>query len=443
MKKLYSPLIIKAPGLACLISPLASAISQAANIPAASCSASSVNSAISSASPGDTVTIPSGNCTWSSGISVNKRIIVQGAGQNATKITWTGGSDAISIAASQAVVKSFSVTSSGGSGSLLFIQPAVDRWRVTDMTLSGGSSFSGLFLSIPTMNNTTNTYGLLDSSNILNMRGEQAFTRGPCNSWKIPHSKGGAANLFIEDNLITAVNGSAYWDFNANSRVVIRGNTVSNVYFDAHGTLSNYTECSPETHRSARHMEVYNNTWTAVSDWRLVYPRGGSGMIWGNRISTSVTKLRSLIMLDEYCARVNDPYGFCVRNCAPKSEVPLKDQIGRGIDIVNSPGNGNGQQSSEPLLIWNNLYNDGTRILISPLDDSGFGNTCGTPSLDNYIREGIDYCLGTGPQGENQPASCNGDSVDYTPYTYPHPLRGDASPSPISPPSPPQNLREL
>jgi hypothetical protein len=418
-----------------ILSPL----TYAATITASSCNTTNVNAAVNAASAGDIVQIPAGSCTWSSGITVNKPITVQGADKHSTKITWTGSAEAIRIAASGAIVKGFSVTSVGGNGSLLFVSAGADRWRVTDMTLDGGTSFGGLFINIPSMSNTGNTYGLIDSSSILNMRGEQAFFRGPCNSWQIPHSKGGAANLFIEDNTITAASGySAYWDFNANARAVIRYNTVSNVYFDGHGTLSNSTVCSPETHRSYRHMEVYKNTWNSVSDWRIVYPRGGSGAIWGNRISVPVSKGQAMIMLDEYCARVNDPSGYCVKNCAPTSAVPLKDQIGRGIDLVASPVNGNGQQSPEPFLIWDNLYSDGTRIYVSPLDDTGFGNSCGTPALSNYIRQNVDYCLGTGTQATTKPSSCNGTAVTYAPYTYPHPIRGGAQPPAIDAPP---NLR--
>ena len=147
-------------------------------------------------------------------------------------------------------------------------------------------------------------------------------------------------------------------------------------------------------------------------------------MIFNNTISVPVTKSTSMIMLDEYCARVDDPNGHCVENCAPATSVPLKDQIGRGQDIITPPLNGDGYQASEPYLIWNNLYSDGTRILVSPLDDTGFGNSCGTPALSDYIRADVDYCLGTGPESTVMPTSCNGLSVTYTPYTYPHPLQG-------------------
>jgi len=64
---------------------------QAALINAASCSQANVQSAINSASNGDTVGIPTGTCTWTSGISLTKRITLQGSGIGSTIITYSDG----------------------------------------------------------------------------------------------------------------------------------------------------------------------------------------------------------------------------------------------------------------------------------------------------------------------------------------------------------------
>src|ERR1043166_577146 len=52
----------------------------AATINAATCSTADVQSAITSATTGDTVIIPAGTCTWTSGVTLNKGITVRGAG---------------------------------------------------------------------------------------------------------------------------------------------------------------------------------------------------------------------------------------------------------------------------------------------------------------------------------------------------------------------------
>jgi hypothetical protein len=56
---------------------------------AATCSQTDVAAAITTASDGDIVLIPAGNCTWGENgtyLSVNKKITLQGAGQGQTNI---------------------------------------------------------------------------------------------------------------------------------------------------------------------------------------------------------------------------------------------------------------------------------------------------------------------------------------------------------------------
>jgi len=60
--------------------------SQAATWTAAGVDRTSVASALTSASSGDTVIIPAGSATWSSGITITKGITINGAGTNSTQI---------------------------------------------------------------------------------------------------------------------------------------------------------------------------------------------------------------------------------------------------------------------------------------------------------------------------------------------------------------------
>ena len=54
---------------------------------AASCSSSDVQAAIDQSVSGDTVTIPAGTCTWTTGLTVPKNISLVGSGQASTHIT--------------------------------------------------------------------------------------------------------------------------------------------------------------------------------------------------------------------------------------------------------------------------------------------------------------------------------------------------------------------
>lgn len=75
--------------IACFI--LLSGNSNAATITATSCSYSDVSAAVSSASPGDTVQVPAGSCTWSSTLTLNKGVNLTGAGAGSTIITRDNG----------------------------------------------------------------------------------------------------------------------------------------------------------------------------------------------------------------------------------------------------------------------------------------------------------------------------------------------------------------
>ncbi len=69
--------------------------SWAATINVSSCSQSAVQTAINSASNGDTVTVPAGSCSWAGAVTItNKTITLQGAGSgtNGTVINYSGGS---------------------------------------------------------------------------------------------------------------------------------------------------------------------------------------------------------------------------------------------------------------------------------------------------------------------------------------------------------------
>lgn len=79
---------------------------------AASCNTSDVQTAINSAAEGDTVLIPAGTCTWTSGVNVTVGITIQGAGSgrivaittnpNST-LTLTTGSQSLAVSGTQVV----------------------------------------------------------------------------------------------------------------------------------------------------------------------------------------------------------------------------------------------------------------------------------------------------------------------------------------------------
>ena len=84
--------MVRAPLFLCPIMVLClAAAASAANIIAASCSSTSVQEAIDSATNADTVQIPAGICVWADQVTIpnTKGITLQGAGQGVTIIQGT------------------------------------------------------------------------------------------------------------------------------------------------------------------------------------------------------------------------------------------------------------------------------------------------------------------------------------------------------------------
>jgi hypothetical protein len=125
-------------------------ISQTATINATSCLQPEVQAAIGTASDGDTVAVHAGTCTWGAGgvgLSINKQIILQGAGIDVTTIRlasdcpmWIAGG--IQIVAPNVTIKGFSFDRStmGNAGTVIGINGAeYSNFRVT------GNLFFGLY----------------------------------------------------------------------------------------------------------------------------------------------------------------------------------------------------------------------------------------------------------------------------------------------------------
>ena len=68
-----------------------------ATINAAGCSVADITTAIGSASNGDIVRVPAGNCSWNTTLTLDKRIALIGAGTGNTNITTTGASGYIAV----------------------------------------------------------------------------------------------------------------------------------------------------------------------------------------------------------------------------------------------------------------------------------------------------------------------------------------------------------
>jgi len=420
-------------------------------------SQSDVNSAIANAATGDTVNVPAGTYTWGANgvqVSVNKAITLAGAGTGSTTIaidptSGTYGSGAINISAA-AVVRDFKVTTSANSVTP-FSCYTVNGWRITNIVAAMVSNSQQYFCY-------AGSYGLIDNCTITGPTGdsELIFTRGPADSWQTASSMGTANAVYVEDCTFP---GSGYvCDANSNARIVIRFCTIANASakVDGHGVASN----SPP--RSVRHMEIYNNHWTATSGYaNELELRGGTGMVFDNLSDNSQS---GWFGLNEYGCLAT--WGNFNNTFQTPANYPIADQIGVGMD----PKVG----GSEPMYIVHNTLaggewvpggsaipagaitqNGGTSFTMadiikpdrdyfttaSPFDgSSGVGR--GTKAAMQAItptKKGVGFWVtneGSWRSGysgtSGQLYIWNGSAwvLKYTPYAYPHPLRTGAQTPP-------------
>ena len=425
----FGRILAFSPLLAMLILP-ASTSTQAKTIQAATAARSDVARAIASAQDGDTVSIPAGTATWTTGLITagSRALTIQGAGIGQTTINDNvpkprGGSGSVLWIFDTRPEKSLRLTGitfqgvaqdtkSFNKGTLVFEGRShavrIDHVKI-DQPGTGGMVFNG------------DVWGVVDHC-IFNMpnfkQAIQIFSQNwnggtyGDGSFEDPLHLGSSEGLYIEDNTFigSGVAGAGVTDSTQGGRFVFRYNTVTSEYAATHGTEG-------QRYRGVRSYEFYNNTFTNPNSMMFcaIYLRGGSGVIWGNtfRGGTGQTGYKNAILAANYRSFQNQqPWGHCNgKNTwdgnTDELGYPALDQVGRGTcgDQIrgDSPRNRRTnlaswpRNASEPLYVWNNNW---TAV------PNNAGNLIA--SQQAVIQAGRDWVEAPMP--------------GYVPYTYPHPL---------------------
>lgn len=380
-------------------------------INAASASLTDVNTAIGTAVSGDTVVVPAGSATWSSTLSIGKAITLQGNGIGSTVITEGGGADLIQVSgivsgAQNTLMRITGFTFNKTTGSAIQLNGPHFKMRVDHNAFTRGDR---------TIRPQGFLYGVVDHNTFLNANIAVGVVGDNDTSWDRPQEMGTGNSFFIEDNTFTQ-NNSAPFELNEfiyhewGMRTVIRYNlfdcsaytTFDTTPFDAHGNVGRY----PGQVRGSPTIEIYNNTWLAHHGYRILYLRGGSYLIHDNTLTLANGTIDFISFTDEDTWHTGGSF-------QPNDTVwPAEDQI------MNS-------------YIWNNSLTAGVTLVgIAHAEDVAF------------IQSGRDYILHA-PQSsggkETYTSRAGGDMTfsssganayyPYTPYTYPHPLVGTATPS--------------
>lgn len=344
--------------------------SQSATIKATSSSLSAIQAALNSAVSGDVIVIPAGSSTWSGPLTITKtKITLQGNGVGSTIITGSGQI----------------FNTSGESANSLRIT-GIELHSCTncfEASGSGGqaiknlridnSKFVNAYIVLETRGGAT---GVIDHCTFEDSYGARLYGSNDANA-KFPLPLGTSDAVFFEDNVINVSSNGTPPHFiasNSFSKYVMRHNTFNYAkslwdIIDAHG----YCEVAG---RGSATWEIYENTFNLVSPLnRVIHLRGGEGVVFNNKFVNYKPSLAISLTDYSFCQTP------CVQSC---SGYPCKDQINHSY-------------------FWNNTM--GTSVL-NPVSDC------------NIVQLNRDYY--------NSPA------VDYTPYTYPHPLTalGKTTPPP-------------
>ena len=329
------------------------------------------------------------------------------------------------------------------------------------------------------------SYGLIDNNTLINCRilswGGWGGAPGSNDRWyDYGDSRGTKYNVFAEDNIVTVEAGTPgypgyhcdedgrvlcnFMDANVGGGYVARFNTITNSYFEHHpGSASNG--------RGTRNTEIYENTLALTATFiggfsRQFYFHGaGSGVVFENHSSQNFNNPG--IHLD-YNPDNDTRRNQCLaggnsldgnENVGLYKGYPCLDQLGVNHDNTLMSGSTNPGQVKQPFYSWNNDQPNG-ELLWEPNRDGLFGviyiedrdfyateSSCtGTQtsgvcvgtwaSRPTVCTEGVGYwATDMGEWNSNSAGNdgalyvCNDSNtyvLNYTPYTYPHPLRGEA-----------------
>jgi hypothetical protein len=392
---------------------------KAATITAADCSSSAVQTAVNSASDGDTVLIPNGSCTWTTGISTTKQIWIRA--QNYTAVSGGSGSRNVTITNNSSSPlfnltsgNSYHVRISGirfneGSGMVNAVRfqgtgskvPLLDdcyfqvkeRQNVNEpdgavlALLSQGGVAWNCYLSGAGFGASTVDGVAPDGASVI-VQSPRAWTTA---STMGALDTNGNINWYLEDS--TFFNFGQFPDVDNNGRIVIRHSTIDGASGVTHGFTSAW---------GGRFAEYYNDTFNVTTNGRDIagryfWVRGGTALFTDNVVY-----------------RPNTGYGAPVLLAIGDNTSPSGSYL-----IPRQPGCGHNGTSyvSDPIYIWNNTG--------AGAQSWGYQDQPG--GWESYVVLNRDVFV-SGVPGNPKPG--------YTKYTYPHPLRsGGSADSPLGSPA--------
>jgi len=363
-----------------LISPFAAQTLRAqGTFTAASCSRSDVNAVINgpthTATNGDTITIPAGTCTWTSGITItNVGITITGTGTPNTGAGTVGAGAANTTLIDNASAPFFTFTglavgqtakvelltmSASGAGSLSIpgsvqftgtcTASGCPNIRVDNITYTANQWETPLSYGFIL---TDNVFGVVDHNTArestsaspplvqINFSGWQGVGSFGDNSFASPNTFGTAQTLYIENNFLDGVRGSENDWGSANggggARYACRFNTVVNM--SGTGVCSAHGTAWSGRIRGQRQVEVYYNTVSTNTGCDSISGlNSGVGYYFSNSVSYPGGGCNKFVALGiPRFIKTAPPWDSC-DGSRPWDQLPFSsssqclDQPGRGV----------------------------------------------------------------------------------------------------------------
>lgn len=399
----------------------------AAEYLAPSCSYTDVNNTITAAAAGDIVYVPVGSATWGTTLAVAKSIKLIGAGIGQTVITCTGGTG-------------ITYTTNGDSTFELAGFTFIDDDQANGGFRPVNSStvaplynlrvhhckFQGWLYAFGGHETMGMVYGLIDNCQFSGNTYDFKFLADPREeeSWTLfPGATNvGTVHYFYVEDCTTELATTIIISSGHGARWVYRHNVISNVpalhndkLFDIHGDTGN---------RGVVAAELYENTMIGCDELQGVHFRGGTGIIFNNDFQPTGSSWQGRITVAE-------EYGD---NVAPCDGTPGNCYSVTTGDGINNSYIWNNQNT---LKVWElsleesdccvGEYPDFDLIAEDTdwWDDIGVGDVNFTTGLFAARPAGVEddcyYATNTEVLYRYTGAAW---TTIYSPYTYPHPLRG-------------------
>lgn len=458
------------------------------------CSASSVNSAVSAAGVNGTVTVPAGSCTWTGTVSATRGVRIVGAGAGSSVITeagtlfnWTPSATALSNGevfelsgftldgnnvSNNTLIRLVGPDLSGGPSAPALV-------NIHDNTIRNAGQGASSTVGYATIYSTGTVYGPIHDNvfdrNCLLLQNMGDTGGSNCNGyyhWKYNtgFKFGDKNSLYFEHNTMQyssadstcATVGENNWIESGWGApgIVVRYNTLDstnigtayNEELDFHGLQPPTSPCT-QGNCPAQKAEYYGNIYTNQPSGRFLNWRGSMALAFNNTVNGSSFPVLNVLGAS---------------NAGCQSDSSCTTAFGAGSVPALDPNNG---------YFWNNIENGTVENMVMASGNTtcgckensnwwNFNSSCsGTGSCTAGIGVGTSAPTGTCTNGTGFWVWADGTKLPtdiptmiaatqagtfykcvggtwtqyYKPYTYPYPITGGQTGAP----APPTNLQVI